>query len=101
MSLNCFSARSTIETNSELEAASKLVERTFGRILKTDIKRERVRQAIKDVRASKTHERESHVEWLKQRKSLLVKELVALDQQLEEKKMRLHERTQTCYGKDG
>ncbi|KAG2828326.1 hypothetical protein PC112_g8506 [Phytophthora cactorum] len=72
MSLNCFSSRAAVETESELEAASKLVERAFNRIQKSDSKRDRVQQAIKDTRAGKTQEMESH---------------------LEEKRMRLKERT--------
>ncbi|KAF1772158.1 hypothetical protein JG687_00005049 [Phytophthora cactorum] len=93
MSLNCFSSRAAVETESELEAASKLVERAFNRIQKSDSKRDRVQQAIKDTRAGKTQEMESHVQWLMQQKSRLERELNVVDKQLEEKRMRLKERT--------
>ncbi|OWZ22458.1 hypothetical protein PHMEG_0002829 [Phytophthora megakarya] len=93
MSLNCFSARANVESESELEAASKLVERAFNRIQKTDSKSDRVQQALKDTRASKTHEMETHLLWLVQQKSRLERELHAMDTQLETKRMRLKERT--------
>ncbi|GMF54202.1 unnamed protein product [Phytophthora fragariaefolia] len=92
MSLNCFSSRATVETESELEAASQLVERAFNRIQKSDSKRERVQQAIKDTRAGKAQEMEAHLQWLMQRRARLEQELKAVDKQLEEKKMRLAER---------
>ncbi|KAH7474399.1 hypothetical protein PRIC1_013477 [Phytophthora ramorum] len=93
MSLNCFSARTHLETESELEAASKLVERAFNRLQKSDTKRERVERAIKDTRTDKTQEMETHLQWLVQQKTRLERELNAVDTQLEEKKMRLKERT--------
>ncbi|KAF4031589.1 hypothetical protein GN244_ATG16580 [Phytophthora infestans] len=93
MSLNCFSSRTTVEAESELEEASKLVERAFNRIQKSDSRRERVQQAIKDTRAGKKQEMESHLQWLMQEKSRLERELNVVDKQLEEKRMRLTERT--------
>ncbi|GMF17722.1 unnamed protein product [Phytophthora lilii] len=93
MSLNCFSARANVETESELEAASKLVERAFNRIQKSESKRDRVKQAIKDTRAGKTQEMEAHLQWLVQRKARLEQELSTVDKQLKEKRMRLKERT--------
>ncbi|ETI52840.1 hypothetical protein F441_04074 [Phytophthora nicotianae CJ01A1] len=93
MSLNCFSSRAAVEAESELEEASKLVERAFNRIQKSDSKRERVQQAIKDTRVGKKQEMESHLQWLMQQKSRLERELSVVDKQLEEKRMRLKERT--------
>jgi len=66
MSLNCFGARAHVETESELEAASKLVERAFNRIQKTDSKHDRVREAIKGTRVAKTQEMEAHLQWLQE-----------------------------------
>lgn len=92
MSMNCFSSRAAVEAESELEAASKLVERAFNRIQKSDSKRDRVQQAIKDTRADKALEMETHLQWLLQQKARLELQLNSVDKQLEEKRMRLTER---------
>ncbi|EGZ15651.1 hypothetical protein PHYSODRAFT_333874 [Phytophthora sojae] len=83
MSMNCFSSRAAVEAESELEAASKL---------KSDSKRDRVQQAIKDTRADKALEMETHLQWLLQQKARLELQLNSVDKQLEEKRMRLTER---------
>nr|KAE8945527.1 hypothetical protein PF009_g4809 [Phytophthora fragariae] len=85
-------SRATVEAESELEAASKLVERAFNRIQKSDSKRNRVQQAIKDTRAGKAQEMETHLQWLMQEKARLEQELNSVDKQLEDKRMRLTER---------
>ncbi|KAL7692173.1 hypothetical protein Plhal304r1_c007g0028331 [Plasmopara halstedii] len=92
MSLNCFSARAVAETDSELEAASKSVERTFKRMQLSEKKRDSLRQAIKDIRASKAKEMEAHLQWLMEQKSRLEQEIITVNLQLEEKRMRLDER---------
>ncbi|KAG6576377.1 beta-ketoacyl synthase [Phytophthora cinnamomi] len=92
MSLNCFSSRAAVEAESELEAASKLVEHAFNRIQRSDSKRDRVQQAIKDTRAGKAQEMETHLQWLLQQKARLEQELNVVDKQLEEKRMRIAER---------
>ncbi|RLN13769.1 hypothetical protein BBJ28_00013582 [Nothophytophthora sp. Chile5] len=93
MSLNCLNTRARLETESELEAASKLVERAFNRIQKTETKSERVERSIREARTSKTTEMEKHLQWLSAQKARLESELSTVDTQLAEKKMLLHERT--------
>lgn len=93
MSLNCFTGRADVETESKLEAASKLVERAFHHIQKSDNRYKLVKQAIKDKRLEKRQEMETHLQWLVLQKTQLERDLEAVDQQLEDKRMRLQERT--------
>uniref|UniRef100_M4BA24 Uncharacterized protein n=1 Tax=Hyaloperonospora arabidopsidis (strain Emoy2) TaxID=559515 RepID=M4BA24_HYAAE len=92
MSLNCFSGRASIEADTELEQASKQVESVFKRIQRSDKRVERVHKAIRDTRSNKTHEMETHLQWLLQQKMRLERDLNVVDKQLEEKRMRLMER---------
>ena len=92
MSLNCFSGRGDVETESKLEAASKLVELAFNRIQKSDNKYEDVQQAIRDKRLEKIQEMETHLQWLLQQKTQLERDLSFVNKQLKDKRMRLEER---------
>ncbi|CAH0475939.1 unnamed protein product [Peronospora belbahrii] len=92
-SLNCFSGRANVEMESELEAASKLVERAFIRIQKSERKAKHVQQAIKDTRKDKIEEMVTHLQWLLEHKKQLEQDLDVLDKKLKEKRMRIKERT--------
>ncbi|KAI9915831.1 hypothetical protein PsorP6_007976 [Peronosclerospora sorghi] len=92
MSINCFSSRATVGTESELEAASKLVERAFRLLQKADTRRERVQEAIQDVCSVTQHERTVQLQRLVELKMQLEDELRAVDKELADKRMRLEER---------
>ncbi|CAI5734506.1 unnamed protein product [Hyaloperonospora brassicae] len=94
MSLNCFSGRASVEADTELEEASKQAERVYKRIQRSDNRRERVLRAIRDTHGDKTHEMESHLQWLLQQKMRLERDLDVVSKQLEEKKRGLEERVE-------
>ncbi|CAI5719253.1 unnamed protein product [Peronospora destructor] len=92
MSLNCFTGRADVKTESKLEAASKLAEVAFTRLEKSDNMYKCVQEAIKAKRLEKIQELETHLQWLLQQKTQLERDLNVVDKQLEDKKMRLKER---------
>lgn len=95
MNLNCVNARSRIQTESELEAASKKVENAFNRLQVKQTKTDQVQLAIQQTKQSKTTEMQTHLQWLLQQKQKLEQELSSVDKQLEEKKLLLQERIAT------
>ncbi|KAF1334668.1 hypothetical protein FI667_g1458, partial [Globisporangium splendens] len=92
MNLNCVNARSRIQTESELEAASKKVESAFNRLQAKQSKSEQVQLAIQQTKADKRAEMQTHLQWLLQQKEKLEQEMVDVDKQLEDRKLLLQER---------
>lgn len=92
MNLNCVNARTRIQTESELEAASKKVESAFIRMQVKEVKTDQVELAIQQAKETKAAEMQTHLQWLLEQKRKLEQELNDVDKKLEEKKLMLQER---------
>lgn len=93
MYLNCVGSRARLQAETDLEEASKLVEKAVNTIQVKQSKTDLMTKAIQDAKAKQRAERQHQLERLMARKARLEEELAAIDHKLAEKQLLLQERT--------
>ena len=90
--LNCVSARARLQSETQLEAASRQVEKTFNRIQVKEAASETVEEQIAALRLRQVEETQVHLQWLQQRKQRLAQQDQEIDAKLDEMRLLLEER---------
>lgn len=92
MYLNCVGSRARLLAETDLEEASKQVEKAVNTIQIKQSKTDLMAKAIQEAKAKQRAERQHQLERLLARKARLEEELAVIDHKLAEKQLLLQER---------